>query len=66
MTRRGARTGADVILGVAGVVAAYVVMTTPPLRRLAARAVRVWLGATASAYLVVQLRDAWMESSRAA
>lgn len=43
MTRDRARTTANVILGVAGVAAAYVVWTTPPLRRLATRAVRLWL-----------------------
>jgi len=45
MTKESARTTANVILGVAGVAAAYVVLTTPPLRRIAVRAVRAWLAA---------------------
>jgi hypothetical protein len=44
MTKENARLTANVILGVAGVAVAYVVWTTPPLRRLAVRAVRLWLG----------------------
>lgn len=45
MTKENARLTANVILGVAGLAAAYVVLTTPPLRRLVFRAARVWLGA---------------------
>jgi len=65
MTRESARTVANVVLASAGVAAAYVVLTTPPLRRLAFRGVRVWLGATIPAYLLGQVRRAWMESARA-
>jgi hypothetical protein len=45
MTKENARTAANVILGIAGVAAAYVVLTTPPLRRLVVRAAKLWLGA---------------------
>jgi hypothetical protein len=45
VTRENARTAANVILGAAGVAAAYVVLTTPPLRRLVVRAARLWMGA---------------------
>jgi len=45
MTKENARLAANVILGVAGVAAAYVVLTTPPLRRLVIRAAKVWIGA---------------------
>jgi len=38
MTSATARTVANVVLASAGVAAAYVVMTRPPLRRLAIRA----------------------------
>jgi hypothetical protein len=36
MTKENARLTANVILGLAGVAAAYVVLTTPPLRTRAA------------------------------
>ncbi len=66
MTKAGARTAANVILGVAGVAAAYVVLTTPPLRRLAVRFTRIWLGASVPAYLLNEARRAWAQSGRAA
>ena len=65
MTKGNARTAANVLLGVAGVAAAYVVLTTPPLRRLAFRAARVWLGGTVPVFLLTQVGRAWVESSRA-
>ena len=65
MTASTARTAANVVLASAGVAAAYVVITTPPLRRLAARAVRLWLGASVPIYLLSQARHAWVESGRA-
>jgi hypothetical protein len=66
MTRARARTGANVRLVTAGVAAAYVVLRTPSLRRLAAQAARVWLGASVPVYLLEQTRRAWVESGRAA
>ena len=66
MTRDHARTVANVMIASAGIAAAYVVLTKPPLRRLAMQALRVWLGATVPAYLVEEARRAWMESARAA
>jgi hypothetical protein len=65
MTRESARTVANVVLASAGVAAVYVVLTTPPLRRLAFRGVRLWLGASIPAYLFGQLQRAWVESARA-
>jgi len=62
MTRGAARTTANVVLAAAGLAAAYVVVTTPPLRRLALRAARVWLGASIPAYLIGETRRAWMAS----
>lgn len=62
MTRSAARTAADVLLASAGVAAAYVVLTTPPLRRLAFRAARLWLGASVPVYLATQVKTAWVES----
>ena len=66
MTRDAARTAANVVLACAGVAAAYVVLTTPPLRRLALRGTRLWLGASVPVYLLAEVRRAWMESARAA
>jgi hypothetical protein len=43
---------ANVIILSAGVAAAYVIVTTPSLRRLAFRATRIWLGSSMLAYLV--------------
>jgi len=57
---------ANVVLVSAGVAAAYVVLTTPPLRRLVFRAAQIWLGASVPVYLVNQTRQAWLESGRAA
>ena len=66
MTRAGARTVNNVVFASAGVAAAYVVLTTPPLRRLAFRLTRVWLGASVPAYLVAETRKAWVESATSA
>ena len=63
MTEDRARTVANVVLAVAGAAAAYVVLTTPPLRRVAIRAVRLWLGASVPVYLATQVREAWVQSS---
>ena len=64
MTDARARAVANVVLVSAGVAAAYVVMTTPPLRRLAFRATRLWLGASVPLYLLEQTRRAWVESGQ--
>jgi hypothetical protein len=66
VTSTTARTVANVVLVSAGVAAAYVVMTTPPLRRLALRATRLWLGASVPLYLLEQTRRAWVESAQSA
>ena len=66
MTEAHARTVANVALASAGAAAAYVVMTRPPLRRLAFKAVRFWIGATLPVYIFTQVREAWVESGRRA
>jgi len=66
MTRSSARSVANVVLISAGVAAAYVVITTPPLRRLAASGLRIWLGASVPVYVVSQVREAWLQSARTA
>jgi len=63
MTDENARAAANVVLFSAGVAVAYLVLTKPPLRRLAVRAVQVWLGASVPAYLMAQAREAWVESA---
>jgi hypothetical protein len=59
MTDANARAAADLVLLSAGVAAAYVVLTRPPLRRLAFGAIRYWLGASVPVYLLAQARQAW-------
>jgi hypothetical protein len=65
MTATSARTAANLVVAAAGLAAAYVVLTTPSLRRVASRAVRIWLGASVP-WLMNEVRQAWMESGRAA
>ena len=62
MTDTNARTAANVILASAGIAAAYVVLTNPPLRRFAVRAVELWLGASVPMFLLNQAGRAWVES----
>ena len=62
MTSANARTAANVVLATAGVAAAYVIWTTPSLRRLALRGARLWLGASIPMYLASQTREAWAAS----
>ena len=64
MTSANARTVANVVLASAGVAAAYVIVTTPSLRRLAVRGLRLWLGASVPGYLLGQTRQAWVASGR--
>ncbi len=66
MTSANARVTANVVLASAGVAAAYVVLTTPSLRRLAVRAARLWLGIGVPGYLMAETRKAWLESGRPA
>jgi hypothetical protein len=66
MTETTARTVTNVVLASAGVAAAFVILTNPPLRRLAARGLRLWLGATIPLYLLDQTKRAWVESGRPA
>lgn len=56
------RTTANLLLASAGVAAAYVILTTPPLRRLTFRLARFWLGVAMPTYLAGQLRQAWLDS----
>jgi hypothetical protein len=51
MTARTAGVVADAILVSAALAAAYVVCTRPPLRRLAIRLIRIWVGFGVPSYL---------------
>jgi hypothetical protein len=66
MNDANARTAANVVLVSAGIAAAYVILTRPPLRRLAFRALNLWLGASVPVFLMNQAREAWVESGRSA
>jgi hypothetical protein len=66
VTAGTARIIANALVLSAGAAAAYVVFTTPPLRRLVLRAARVWLGASVPVYLAREVRRAWVESEPAA
>ncbi|PYR28011.1 MAG: hypothetical protein DMF92_15110 [Acidobacteria bacterium] len=60
--RHGAN-GGHVLLASAGLAAAYVILTTPPLRRLALGGLKLWLGAGVPAYLLTEVHRAWVEST---
>jgi hypothetical protein len=66
VTSTTAHTVANVVLVSAGVAAAYFVLTKPPLRRLAFAGLRFWLGASVPAYLLTEVRRAWVESGHPA
>jgi hypothetical protein len=65
VTEVAARRVANAVLASAGLAAAVVVITTPPLRRLASHALRHWLGGMGvTAYLANQTINAWQQSRR--
>jgi hypothetical protein len=63
VTQSAARSIANAVLLTAGAAAAYVVITTPSLRRLAIGATRLWLGTSIPAYLLHETGRAWAQSS---
>ncbi len=63
MTAATARTTANVVVATVGVAAAYVVLTTPSLRRLARGGLRLWLGTTVPEYMLYEVGRAWMQSA---
>ena len=62
MTSSSARVVANLVIASAGATAAYVLVTTPPLRRLAGAVTRRWLGASVPLFLMTLARQAWVES----
>jgi len=66
MTRSAAESVANAVMISAGVAAAYVIVTRPPLRRLALTGIRWWLGASVPMFVANQVREAWVQSARTA
>ena len=64
MTEDTARTVANLILGAAAVGAAYYVMRTPPLRRLAWRLAATAATGTLPAWFSRELRQAWADTAQ--
>jgi hypothetical protein len=64
VTEAAARRVANVVLVSAGIAAAALVASQPPLRRLASGLLRRWLGASLSVYLLNEARTAWAASGR--
>lgn len=66
MTHQHATRVANVIIGVAAAGAAYYVLRTPSLRRMAWRIAATAVATTLPAWFNRELRDAWTASARAA
>jgi len=66
MTEETARKVANVALGVAAVGAAYVIVRTPPLRRMALGLAMTALTGALPAWLAREAQHAWMVSGRRA
>jgi hypothetical protein len=64
MTEQMARKAANVALGVAALGAAYYVVRTPPLRRLAVRLATTALTGAFPAWLAREAQQAWVQSGR--
>ena len=64
MTDETARKVANTAMGLAVIGAAYVVLSRPPLRRLAWRLALVALTGTFPAWLNHEVRQAWADSGR--
>ena len=63
MSEETARKVANVLLGVAVAGAAYYVLKTPPLRRMAGRMAVTALTVTLPAWLSAEVRDAWRSAA---
>jgi hypothetical protein len=66
VTESNQRIAANMLLVSAGAAAAYIIVTKPPLRRLAGRMSRFWLAFWASTYVADQVLQAWLEAARPA
>ena len=63
MTQQHADRAATVVLGVAAAAAAYYVMKTPALRRMAWGLLRTAVGTTGPAWLMAETRRGWDASA---
>jgi hypothetical protein len=66
VTEGNARAAANVLLGAAGVLAAYAIWKKPALRRVALVAARWWLGVAVPVYLLAEPARARVEGRTAA
>jgi hypothetical protein len=66
MTERTARTVANVVIGAAAVGAAYIVVRTPSLRRLAIGLAMTGLTRGLPAWVTREAQHAWSQSARRA
>lgn len=64
MTEDQARTAANILIGAAAIGAAYYILRTPSLRRLAWQLARTALVTSAPAWLMREAQQAWQESER--
>lgn len=64
MTEESARKVANVVLGAAALGAAYVVVSNPPLRRLAWRLAVLGLTRKLPLWVSREVQDAWRESGQ--
>ncbi len=66
MTEHNARKVTNVLLGLAGAVAAYFIIRNPSSRQAAWRVVKVGLGTTIPGLLLKEATSAWKETGREA
>lgn len=64
MTEAQARKTANVVLGIAAAGAAYYILRTPQLRRMAFQLAMAALTGTVPAWLTAEVKRAWTESDR--
>jgi len=64
MTEQQARTTANVVMIAAAAGAAYYVLRTPPLRRVAWQLARTWVRGPLAVWAVTEVRRAWEQSAQ--
>ena len=64
MTEQQARTTANLVMGAAALGAAYVVLRSPQLRRVAWQLARSWASGPLAVWAAGEVRRAWDESGR--
>ncbi len=66
MTEQNARRVSNILLGVAGAVAAYFIIRNPTSRQAAWRVLKVGIGTTIPGLLLKEATSAWQETGRQA